>query len=100
MIAPLNVKGNVVQQVLHLMLRKKLQIEITYYTTLLKQYLYRIAAVLLSERARPLRFVFTGGLCGLIQLVLFAFLVHNGWLPLIANTVAFLLSAQVNFVLS
>ena len=82
------------------MLRKKLQIKITYYTTLLKQYLYRIAAVLLTEQARPLRFVFTGGLCGLIQLILFAFLVHNGWLPLIANTVAFLLSAQVNFVLS
>jgi putative flippase GtrA len=86
------------------MLKKILQIKFAHYTTLLKQYLYRIAAILLSERARPLRFVFTGGLCGLIQLVLFTLLERTGLstapLPLVANSVAFLLSAQVNFLLS
>lgn len=82
------------------MLRKIIQIKFVHYTALLKQYLYHIGAILLSERARPLRFVFTGGLCGLIQLLLFTLLEHSGWLPLIANTVAFLLSAQVNFLLS
>jgi putative flippase GtrA len=85
------------------MLRKILQIKIAQCIALLKQYLYHIVAVLLSERARPLRFVFTGGLCGLIQLVLFTLLERGGWLslsPLISNSVAFLLSAQVNFLLS
>jgi putative flippase GtrA len=82
------------------MLSKKLQLKLAYYATLLKQNLYQIVAVLLSERARPLRFVFTGGLCGLIQLVLFTLLVRSNWSPLIANAVAFLLSAQVNFLLS
>ncbi len=60
----------------------------------------RLAALLLSQRARPLRFVFTGGLCGLIQLLLFLLLTRAGWQPLLANSVAFLLSAQVNFLLS
>lgn len=86
------------------MLRKILQIKFAYYKTLLKQYLYRIETILLSERARPLRFVFTGGLCGLIQLILFTLLERMGLstvpLQLIANIVAFLLSAQVNFLLS
>src|SRR5579884_1128065 len=86
------------------MLRKIIQIKIAHCTILLKQYLYRIATVLLSERARPLRFVFTGGLCGLIQLVLFTLLERAGLssapLQLIANAIAFLLSAQVNFLLS
>jgi putative flippase GtrA len=61
---------------------------------------YRLVALLLSERARPLRFVFTGGLCGLIQLLLFLFLTRASWQPLLANIIAFLFSAQVNFLLS
>jgi putative flippase GtrA len=60
----------------------------------------RLVALLLSQRARPLRFVFTGGLCGLIQLLLFLLLTRVGWQPLLANIVAFLFSAQVNFLLS
>ncbi|GHO95018.1 hypothetical protein KSF_050660 [Reticulibacter mediterranei] len=60
----------------------------------------RLVALLLSERARPLRFVFTGGLCGLIQLLLFLLLTRADWQPLLANIIAFLFSAQVNFVLS
>jgi putative flippase GtrA len=59
-----------------------------------------LIALLLSERARPLRFVFTGGLCGLIQLLLFLLLTRAGWQPLLANITGFLFSAQVNFVLS
>ena len=60
----------------------------------------RLAALLLSQRARPLRFVFTGGLCGLIQLLLFLLLARADWQPLLANSAAFLFSAQVNFLLS
>ncbi len=55
---------------------------------------------LFSPRARPLRFAITGGLAGLLQLTLLGLLTRHGWSPLVANTVAFLLAAQFNFVVS
>ncbi len=59
-----------------------------------------LAARLLSDAARPLRFALTGGLAGLLQLVLLAFLTRRGWPELPSNVIAFLLAAQVNFALS
>ncbi len=59
-----------------------------------------LAARLLSDAARPLRFALTGGLAGLLQLVLLAFLTRRGWPALPSNVIAFLLAAQVNFALS
>lgn len=56
--------------------------------------------LLFSGSARPARFVITGGLAGLTQLVLLKILMDHGWNGLIANAVAFLLAAQLNFVLS
>lgn len=56
--------------------------------------------VLFGEALRPLRFALTGGLAGGTQLVLLALLVRHGWHDLAANAVAFLLAAQLNFVLS
>jgi putative flippase GtrA len=56
--------------------------------------------VLLADATRPLRFACTGGLAGLTQLSLLALLTHHGWHPNLANAVAFLLAAQVNFALS
>jgi putative flippase GtrA len=53
-----------------------------------------------SPSARPLRFAVTGGLAGLTQLLLLELLVEHGWPALVANLVAFLLAAQLNFVLS
>jgi putative flippase GtrA len=47
-----------------------------------------------------LRFALTGGLSGLFQLALLALLTGRGWPELPANLFAFLLAAQVNFVLS
>jgi putative flippase GtrA len=55
---------------------------------------------LLSAGARPLRFALTGGGAGLVQLGLLALLTGRGWPVASANAVAFLLAAQVNFVLS
>ena len=53
-----------------------------------------------SPRARIVRFAITGGLAGLLQLVLLGLLTKHGWQALPANAAAFLLSAQFNFVLS
>lgn len=53
-----------------------------------------------GERARPLRFALTGVLAAAIQLVLLNLLVSWGWSDFSANILAFLLSAQVNFLLS
>ncbi len=49
---------------------------------------------------RPLRFGAVGGACALLQLVCLAGLVRGGVERHVANGVAFLLSAQVNFALS
>src|SRR5947209_4027359 len=56
--------------------------------------------LLRSRAARPLRFALTGGLAGLLQLGLLALLTGRGWPAALANAVAFLLAAQVNFALS
>lgn len=57
-------------------------------------------ALLLSETARPLRFALVGGVCALLQLALLALFTRFGCDPLAANSVAYLLSAQANFLLS
>ena len=56
--------------------------------------------LLRSRAARPLRFALTGGFAGLLQLGLLAVLTGHGWPAALANAVAFLLAAQVNFALS
>ena len=56
--------------------------------------------MLFSRAARPLRFICTGGLAGVIQLGLLDLMIKYGWETALANIVAFLLAAQVNFVLS
>lgn len=55
---------------------------------------------LFSDAARPLRFIITGGTAGLIQLALLTGFERIGWNAVLANGVAFLLAAQVNFLLS
>jgi len=60
----------------------------------------RTRTFLLSDAARPLRFVFTGGSSAIVQLVLLALLTRHGWDELLANVVAFAVAAQVNFALS
>jgi len=54
----------------------------------------------LSPAARPLRFAGTGGVAGAVQLLLLSILTDHGWNAVLANGVAFLLAAQVNFALS
>lgn len=60
----------------------------------------KLHKLMLSKRARPLRFAFTGGISGLIQLLLLSLMTRMGWSPILANAIAFLLAAQVNFLLS
>jgi putative flippase GtrA len=55
---------------------------------------------LLAHKARPLRFILTGSIAALIQLGLLDTLTHLGWKATLANIIAFLLAAQVNFALS
>jgi putative flippase GtrA len=49
---------------------------------------------------RLARFACTGGIAGLIQLGLLHLWIARGWDAIIANPVAYLISAQVNFLLS
>ncbi len=55
---------------------------------------------LFSSRARPIRFIITGGIAACVQLGFLHILTNYNVLPIVANAVAFLLSAQVNFLLS
>jgi putative flippase GtrA len=54
----------------------------------------------LSPNARLARFAITGGLAGLAQLILLTLFTDHGWPALAANAIAFLLAAQLNFILS
>jgi putative flippase GtrA len=56
--------------------------------------------LLLSNRARPIRFIITGGICACVQLGFLHILTRYALNPNLANALAFLLSAQVNFLLS
>ncbi len=56
--------------------------------------------LLLSDVARPLRFACIGGITAVIQLSILELLITHGWKAIVANVIAFLLSAQVNFLLS
>lgn len=60
----------------------------------------RLHTRLLSGAPRPLRFAITGGTAAIAQLALLAAFTHVGRHALAANAAAFLLSAQLNFVLS
>ncbi|GHO86612.1 GtrA family protein [Dictyobacter formicarum] len=66
----------------------------------LKQSIQYFNKILFSRAARPLRFVCTGGLAAIIQLGLLNTLIAKGWESATANVVSFLLSAQVNFLMS
>lgn len=59
-------------------------------------------ALLLARGATPrlLRFACTGIIAGAVQLALLHLWVAHGWDALVANPVAFLVSAQLNFLLS
>jgi len=59
-----------------------------------------LAAVLLSGRARIIRFALTGATAGLLQLGLLNLFERFGWPVLLANGLAFLLATQANFWLS
>lgn len=53
-----------------------------------------------GERRRLVRFAITGGFAGLVQLALLHAWTELGWPPLLANLLAFLVAAQVNFTIS
>jgi len=59
-----------------------------------------VRGLVLSSAARPLRFAGTGGTAGAAQLLLLILMTHGGWNAILANGAAFLIAAQVNFVLS
>ncbi len=51
-----------------------------------------------SDSARWFRFACTGGLGAVVQLILLKIMTAYGWNPILANAIAFLVSAQVNFL--
>ncbi|HEY8284756.1 MAG TPA: GtrA family protein [Chloroflexota bacterium] len=53
-----------------------------------------------SPNARLARFALTGGMAGLAQLTLLMAFTDHGWPALSANAVAFMVAAQLNFMLS
>lgn len=59
-----------------------------------------VQRLLLSQQMRPVRFISTGAAAAVFQLGLLALLTRSGWNDILANSVAFLLAAQVNFLLS
>ena len=59
-----------------------------------------IGPLVRSSRLRPLRFALTGGTAGVVQLVMLRCLEGVGVPGLLANGLGFLISAQVNFLLS
>ena len=69
-------------------------------TTYIRSLPIRARSVPLSSAARPLRFAGTGGAAAAVQLLLLAFLTRHGWPAVLANGAAFLIAAQINFVLS
>jgi putative flippase GtrA len=56
--------------------------------------------ILLSDAARPLRVMCTGGIAALAQLALLDALTDHAWNPTLADAVSIALGAQVNFWLS
>ena len=54
----------------------------------------------LSILVRPLQFMLTGGLAGLLQICVMEALTGHGWPSIPANILAALCGAQLNFVLS
>ena len=57
----------------------------------------RAVRLLLSDRGRPIRFALIGASAAAIQLALLALLTRHGWQQDLADALAFLLAAQVNF---
>ena len=53
-----------------------------------------------AEKARPLRFIVSGGPTAACQLGLLALLVHHGWPVIAANGLAVAITAQLSFALS
>lgn len=53
-----------------------------------------------SEKARPFRFILTGGTGAAVQLGCLRSLTFLGWSPFLGDVVAFLVAAQINFLLS
>jgi putative flippase GtrA len=62
--------------------------------------LERVAGALLSARARPLRFVITGATAAVFQLGVLSLLTRQGWPGPLADSLACVFAAQVNFCLS
>jgi len=60
----------------------------------------RVRGLLLSSTLRPLRFAGTVSVAGAVQILLLLLFTRHGWHALVANGMAFLLAAQVNFALS
>ncbi len=68
--------------------------------TCVRQLAHQGLPLLATQQARPLRFILTGSLAGLSQIGLLAVLLRLAVSPLLANGIAFLLAAQLNFLLS
>lgn len=81
-------------------LQKRVNLILVPLTTGVKLKMLHLIVWLFSDAARPIRFICIGSVAGVIQLVLLDLLTYWGWSSIVANSVAFLLAAQVNFLFS
>ncbi|MBV9705890.1 MAG: GtrA family protein [Chloroflexi bacterium] len=81
-------------------IQKQLLFAITHCQWFLRKSAWRSIALLNSSAARPLRFICIGAIVALIQLSMLDLLIYQRWNPVLANIMAFVLAAQVNFLLS
>jgi glycosyltransferase involved in cell wall biosynthesis/putative flippase GtrA len=83
-----------------LKIQKRINFAVSHLTKSSSTKLRHALSLLLSDAARPLRFVGIGGLAGLTQLLLLSLFTRLGWQEVLADVLAYILAAQANFVLS
>lgn len=85
---------------MHTTLPKRFSRIITHFLSSIRTATQRALVLLLSDAARPVRFLCIGAMAGLIQIGVLDLLTRHGWNEIVANITAFLLAAQINFLFS
>ncbi|HET8912095.1 MAG TPA: GtrA family protein [Ktedonobacteraceae bacterium] len=62
--------------------------------------LKRLVDFIFSDAMRPIRFLFIGGMVAIVQLIVLGLLLRTHMNSYLANAIAFLFSAQLNFILN
>lgn len=65
-----------------------------------KSVIKRLLDFIFSDTLRPVRFLFIGGMVAVVQLITLGLLIRTEMNSFLANAIAFLFSAQLNFILN